>query len=455
MSAFKYGIVTVIIVSLFLSSCKKFLEEKQNQKLVIPTTIQDLQALLDNSPLINRNYPESGELSSDDYFLTFSDWNTQREYVKRTYTWEKDYLFEAGSSNGWAYCYRNIYIANTVLYYTDKINVSINDIAAKNNAKGSAYFFRGICFAQVAYIWGPSYSEETATSDLGIPLRLDPNFNTFSIRSTLKDTYNQIIQDLKEAVDLLPEESIHPVRPSKSAAYGWLARIYLSMQNYDSALVYSSKYLDRHSELMDFNDLSQSATIPISSINKEVIFHTILSRPITTSRIKVDTILYHSYDVNDLRKTIFYRLNSDGTYRFKGSYDGTTDPGNWFNGIATDEIYLVRSECYARKGDIENALTDLNALLVTRWKNNGSWIPITVNSANEALNTILRERRKELTQRGLRWIDIKRLNKEGANIVLRRLLNSQYFTLVPNDPKYALAIPEDVIHLSGMFQNPR
>ncbi|SEM08104.1 hypothetical protein SAMN05216436_101351 [bacterium A37T11] len=56
--------------------------------------------------------------------------------------------------------------------------------------------------------------------------------------------------------------------------------------------------------------------------------------------------------------------------------------------------------------------------------------------------------------RGLRWMDIKRLNKEGANITLTRNLNGQIYTLPPNDPRFALPIPEDVIDLSGMQQNP-
>jgi hypothetical protein len=48
------------------------------------------------------------------------------------------------------------------------------------------------------------------------------------------------------------------------------------------------------------------------------------------------------------------------------------------------------------------------------------YIPITAGSSDEASQLILQERRKELLFRGLRWIDIKRLNKEGAGIVLKR-----------------------------------
>lgn len=57
--------------------------------------------------------------------------------------------------------------------------------------------------------------------------------------------------------------------------------------------------------------------------------------------------------------------------------------------------------------------------------------------------------------RGLRWMDIKRLNKEDYKINLTRNVLGQAYILTPNDPRYALPIPEDIILSSGMPQNPR
>ncbi|HBI87240.1 MAG TPA: RagB/SusD family nutrient uptake outer membrane protein, partial [Sphingobacterium sp.] len=47
------------------------------------------------------------------------------------------------------------------------------------------------------------------------------------------------------------------------------------------------------------------------------------------------------------------------------------------------------------------------------------------------------------------------LNKEGAGITLQRKLNGQTYTLHPGDQRFALPIPEDIIALTGMPQNPR
>jgi starch-binding outer membrane protein, SusD/RagB family len=66
---------------------------------------------------------------------------------------------------------------------------------------------------------------------------------------------------------------------------------------------------------------------------------------------------------------------------------------------------------------------------------------------------ILLERRKELLMRGLRWMDIKRLNKENRNLVLKRIAGSQVFMLLPNDKYYALPLPTDIILNSNLQQN--
>ncbi|HEY6083417.1 MAG TPA: RagB/SusD family nutrient uptake outer membrane protein, partial [Chitinophagaceae bacterium] len=68
---------------------------------------------------------------------------------------------------------------------------------------------------------------------------------------------------------------------------------------------------------------------------------------------------------------------------------------------------------------------------------------------------ILVERRKELVFRTIRFTDIKRLNKEGADITQKRIIGGKTYILLPNDPRYALSIPENVIQAGGIPQNPQ
>jgi hypothetical protein len=90
--------------------------------------------------------------------------------------------------------------------------------------------------------------------------------------------------------------------------------------------------------------------------------------------------------------------------------------------------------------------------MINRWKN-GTFVPFKAGNQQEALKIILKARRKELLFRMLRFTDIKRLNKEGANIIQKRIIKGQTYILKPDDPYYALPIPEKVIQYTGMKQN--
>lgn len=122
--------------------------------------------------------------------------------------------------------------------------------------------------------------------------------------------------------------------------------------------------------------------------------------------------------------------------------------------VAVDELYLIAAESYAQTGDVTKSMKMLNALLITRWKAE-TFIPFVANSKEEALQLIRKERQKELLFRGIRWADLKRYNRDGANITLTRTIENKQYSLPPNDPRYAIAIPEDIIKLSGMSQNHR
>jgi hypothetical protein len=125
-----------------------------------------------------------------------------------------------------------------------------------------------------------------------------------------------------------------------------------------------------------------------------------------------------------------------------------------FTGIATDEMYLIRAESYARQNKTDLALADLNLLLSKRFKSS-QFTPITNTDAKQALKLILMERRKELMFRTLRWSDLKRLNKEPDYAqTLTRKINGVVYELKPNSIRYTLQIDGDVIQISGMQQNP-
>ena len=156
-----------------------------------------------------------------------------------------------------------------------------------------------------------------------------------------------------------------------------------------------------------------------------------------------------------MRGQIFFKKIGIGpNYRFTGNYEGSFLSSDFFNGLAVDELYLIRAECYARTNKPTEAMADLNTLLATRWVT-GTYVNMVASNAEDALIKVLTERRKELVMRGQRWTDLRRLNKDTRFAkTLRRVLDKNY-DLPPNDSRYVLLIPDEVIKGAGIEQNPR
>jgi hypothetical protein len=464
-SAKQFLFVTTILAGLVmmsgLSSCKKYLDQKPDKKLVIPETLADCEALLDYNLVMNTNYPSS-EYYADNFYLTYSSWNSQTLAKRDAYIWKADANTQL-DEYFWLNAYQKVLYANQVLQSLEKINASTTDDQRNwKELKGRALFFRAFSFFSIAQLWAPPYKASSASSDLGIPIHLTPSVTENSVRASVQQTYDQILRDLNEAVDLLPDTppstTITKMRPCRAAALAELARVYLAMGNYANAAAKADACLQDYNTLIDYNSLNASAAFPVPRFNAEVIFQATGTHTVLVSSIaKVDSTLYRSYAANDRRKAVFFLANTGanaGTYAFKGSYDGANSI-NQFLGLATDEVLLIRAECYARSGNANAAMNDLNTLLRKRW-NTGTYTDMTATDAADALVKVLAERRKELLFRGLRWTDLRRLNKESQfAITITRSLNGQTYTLPPNDLRYTLLIPAEVLRREPMPQNPR
>lgn len=445
---FKFIIICAPIF--FSTGCEKFLAEKSDKALAIATSIEHYQALLDYYSL--NNFANSGEVSSDDYSISDQDYNLIGYNAdKRLYTWQPDYVALDGSNgNDWKYCYEAIYTSNIVLNEIDK-----KSLAGVENVKGQALFYRAFRYLDAAQIWAPVYNKATAATDMGLPLRIDPDMNIPSQRSTVKQTYEQIIMDLKAATQLLNPQQISVERPTKWAAYCLLARAYLFMGEYELARDNVVVGLNLYDSLINFNTLRASDAFPIKSTNVEIGMLSVMANSLyilTRDRPSISKSFFNQYDNDDLRKTIFYKTDATGKIMFRGNYYGSR--GTYMVGPTVDEMYLMAAECYARLGDVNQAMGKLNRLLVTRWKT-GTFTDFVANNKEQALEIVLRERRKELLFRGLRWPDLKRFNRDGANINLSRTVGGIVYTLPANDPRFAIAIPEDIINITGIPQNPR
>lgn len=437
-----------------LGSCNNFLDKKPDIHMVVPKSLNDARLLLNDYANLNTSYPLYGELGTDDYYVTKENWEGASSPDQRNaYIWKDEPYTDVVQ---WQRPYKTIYIANQVLDILKEINQDLNSEEYKRNL-GGAFFYRAFALHLLTEVHCSAYSESTADNDQGLPLRLNSGIDQISQRSSLKDTYRQIIDDFKNSANSLPSIEAIKGRPSKASAFAGLARVYLNMGNFQLAYAYADSCLKINSDLLDYNSLKPSDALPVPRFNTEVLFPALsVNLGIMGENFAIiDTTLLSNYNDDDLRKEIFFNPNTTvaNSFRFKGSYDQSLS--NLFVGITKSEIYLIKAESACRIGRISDALVSLNTLLKMRYKT-GTYKVVTENDKEALLQYILEERRKELIFRGRRWSDLKRLNLEASyKRTLIRNIGGEIYMLEPNSPKYAFRLSETLINISGMTQNKR
>lgn len=448
----------VLLLLCSLMACNKKLDLKPNTGIVLPRSIKEFEAMLDNTEIINTT-PALNQISGDEYFIaSLKDWQALPQATARNAAiWAKDIYAGENKIADWNRSYAAVFYANNVLELVSGQGADLD--SDRRRIRGWAFFVRAYHFYWLVSTFAVAYDPATAGADLGIPLKLSPNVDELVPRSSLQKSYEQIIADCSQAAELLNEGLVagKKNRPSKVAAQALLARVYLSMRRYELAEAAADRALAGYSRLIDFNILSTTAANAFNFNSEEVIFFSQQNNLYSqiTSRASViygiDPALIALYEPGDLRLNIYFQKNALGNYNMKPVNSGAIFP---FTGLATDELYLIKAECLARKGDASGAMAYLNDLLKMRMRT-GTFLAKGAADAADALEQVLAERRKALVWRSLRWTDLKRLNAEGRNIVLRRRLDEQTFSLEPLSPRYALPIPDDEIALSGVAQNPR
>lgn len=450
------GLLLLIVLSLISSCRKEWLEKKANKNQSIPETLKDYQALLNNDiGGINVWAPALIEVASDGHFTTESAWSSALPNERNAYTWTQSTPYN--EFYAWNYIYSRLYYPNFVLDGLKTFKTS-NDTESKqlNEIRAQALFLKAESYYLLSQHYAQPYSPNSAANDQGIVVQESSDFMKPVSRVSAKETYDLILGYLKEAVEYLPATPKILTQASSSAAYALLARTCLVMQDYTGALEYSDKSLQLKNTLIDFSGLSLTSGF-IGKFNMEVLFHdefyTSELSGFITSACLIDPVLYNSYDNNDLRKSAFFNKAGDNI-TFKGNYNN--NPSSLFCGIAVDEVFLIRAECYARKGNTTAAMKDLNDLLKTRWKKqNGisTYVDQTAINADDALIKILDERKKELLLRGLRWSDLRRLNMEDRfKVTLSRTIGGKTYILEPNSYKYTFPIPLNILEKAHVPQ---
>jgi len=443
----------LIFTVVFLFSCSKgWLEEKRDIKLIVPMTLSDLELLM-NSGIFSYDGRGSMEASCDDFEVSLEQYNSLwYDFNRKLLTWTIDEFPKLGGGDyeeEWDYPYKQIQTCNVTLKALTKITRTESNSTVYDRIKGTALYHRSRAFLNLAMTFCKYYDNATAEKDLGIPLKLDDDINEPIFRTNLQHTYQQIIKDLDAAAILLPKNAISSVHVTNAGAFALLARTYLYMNDYPKALEAAENSLAYSSILDDYNTFNPVNAYPLFLKSKEAHIQIQLTCPYNTSLFSsyIPDQLYKQYDENDLRKSLYFKIQDE-----KAIWRGMLVANN-LAGTAVDEVLLIAAECEARIGNKDKAMQMLNQLLITRFKTN-TFISLSASTNIEALDIILMERRKELLKRGLRFQDLKRLNRDPRYAkTLIRTVGDKTYTLPPNDPRYVFPIPQYIINYSGIEQN--
>ncbi len=453
----KQYIYKLLIASLFcMASCTKFLEDKTNKTSTVPSTLEDMQALLDAGNQLNLgSYPFFLEACTDDFLLTDAGYNNLDVFDRQVYIFQNPELYSATEKLIlWRDAYKAIAIANTVLDGLSDIKILKG--LDPNNIKGQALFHRAFMHFILLQIYAPPFDEKGNNNIPGIAIKLSSDINDKTKRSTVGECYRSVIQDFEEAADLLPNELGIVTRPNKISAHAALSRVYMAMEDYGNAKKYAELVLTRYDKLMDLNSMNVDASFPYPAMNEETLFFAYSNGTTmfggSRGSYMADDLL-SMYDTHDLRFRANYKKGNDGRYTFKGHYVGS---GTYlfFVGLTTSEVLLNAAESNTRLGNATLGKEQLNALLQNRIEKQ-FFVPVTETNSEALLKIIIKERRKELVRRGLRWSDLRRLNKdERFKKEIVRVVTvdgkTEQFKLLPNSRDYIFNIPAEVKNMTGM-----
>lgn len=330
--------------------------------------------------------------------------------------------------------------------------------AAKiRSLKAEALLGRALEYFYLLNEYGKPYDEITADQDLAVPFVTSNDVaQEVPPRSTVAEVYNHIIDDVNTALlDLPTDNSSNRFRGSRAAGYSVLARIYFYARNYPEAQKNAEQALANSNAVMiDFNGTLPSTNL--ISTHPDVIYGRMV-----LGNTPANLDFMRSFAANDLRiRKLYYSVDgyaftTRGATLFIPAY--ITPVLQYTNtGTSVQEMKLIIAECAARSGNLSLALQQLDDVRKNRFAS-ASYVRYTSADEEEVLQEVLSERSHELPFNGLRWFDMRRLDKENrmAPVYRYNAVGEVVATLMPHSDRYTLQIPVQVISFNpGMQQNP-
>jgi hypothetical protein len=385
-----------------------------------------------------RQYYQLSDFGSDDIVCGYK---TEDDLIN-SFRYNDRAAEKSNINSFWEVSYKIIYGSNVAIKIADEKGRD----AVTDYLKGECYFLRAFSTHNLVRLFARPYS--TANSSLpGVILRESSSDGAPKARATLAETYDYIVTSLKKAASLMTEQP-PDIRnnkgfASKYSAWALLSRVYLYMGDYTNSIAYADSVINS-----GVYTLETAESYPTYFANAQSSSETIWNIPFLAlddkKEASVASMIFNGANcwgeegasTSILKAMGFGTPMMDIDVRWK--YIETSSPGlkngvniyyiGKFSGqggsptlsspvmLRLAEVYLNRAEAYAKTGDLNDALSDLNEIRTNRMvvPEGESIDTYLYNAARDGitsaniLDVVLKERRIELAFEGSRIFDILR-----------------------------------------------
>ncbi|MFL9482642.1 RagB/SusD family nutrient uptake outer membrane protein [Chitinophagaceae bacterium LWZ2-11] len=414
---FNKYIISVTFICLLACSCKKYLDITPLGQAVL-TTFSDYDKLLDNTATYTVHSYSETEIKYLNDQTGFDDnnipANSSPTFISTSYLFDTTTSrFSVNINSG---LYSNAYaaIARLCLIIDNVTGAAGGTDAQKKQLIAEARVLRAYAHFITVNVYAKPYNPATALMENAIPIKLHENLEEMIGPSTTAQVYSFIESELLAAIPDLSNTPKNTFHPSKAFGYAFLAKMYLFERKFDKAQTAARQSLALNNYIFDLVAYNASGMVnPIDISMQEntyYAFATTGNYPGPGSQISTD--MYNFFGVSDMRRTVFFStgINSSGcTSNFSKNLTGTSSFAYNAVGIRVPEVYLMLAECYARVGDVTNAVAMLDTV---RSKRMSPFVPSAAPDATTAVNLIINERRKELLFGFNRFWDQRRLAQD-------------------------------------------
>lgn len=456
---FKLGFI-LLLSSLVFSGCEKLVEIPTPRDRV--TDVQVFGSEQDVTSALMGIYSDMSYASNSLQFgngaisiftgLSSDELNVFNRNVVNSYQFQMNTILASNPSPDtyfWSPIYSSIYKTNALIQGIQVSSALNNDFKAEIIAE--AKFIRAFCNFYLVNLFG----------DIPLVNTISWEQNRLLNRTPKEKVYDQILSDLKEAENNLPNDysfsNSEKIRANKWAAKALLARIYLYLRDWPNAASKATEVINSGLFFLEpnlnsvFIKNNSEAILQLQTANSgrfatQEGFNLIPTSHTSSPSYYMTSSLLNAFETGDNRRKQWVDSTKyqNVIYYYPSKYkvrQGTSGNINeYYELLRLAEMYLIRAEATLNNnGNIPDIVADLNII-----RNRAGLGNLSSTLQRDLVNNaLIQEKRIEFfCEIGNRWFDLKRWgiatttlsSNKGIQVQENSLLYPIPFSEIQNDP---------------------